>query len=327
MGRTCHTIGDYKLIPIRYKDRLDIMRWRNAQIFHLRQKEILTEEQQNKYFENVVAKLYEEEYPNQILFSYLENDICIGYGGLVHINWYSGNAEISFIIDPALEKEYFNLHWKMYLSLLYKYAFEDLNLHKVYTYAFDIRLYLYKALEEGGLTFEARLKEHFLFNKEYKDVVTHYKLNPIVLDENNFYLRKATIEDAKTLFYWTNETVTRSNSFNSEPIPWDNHIKWLREKLETDKSCIYILQNSEIDCPLGQIRLDYNDNKWFISYSIDKQYRGKGLGFIILKLIKQEHPDLKLHGEVKPDNMVSTKAFIKAGFKEQAEIDRLLYIG
>lgn len=179
MERNSYSVGDYELVPIRYEDRLDIMKWRNAQIFHLRQKELLTEEMQDQYFQTVVAKLYDEEYPSQILFSYLEKGKCIGYGGLVHIDWNSKNAEISFIVDPELEKDFFNLHWKMYLTLLYKYAFEDLNLHKIYTYAFDVRPHLYEALEEGGLQFESRLKEHFLFNGEFKDVLIHSKWTDI----------------------------------------------------------------------------------------------------------------------------------------------------
>lgn len=322
MGRTCNEIGNYKLVPIRYEDRFDIMQWRNKQIFHLRQKEPLTEELQDKYFKNVVAKLYDEEYPEQILFSYLEKDKCIGYGGLVHIDWYSQNAEISFIIDPTLEKECFNLHWKMYLSLLYKYAFEDLNLHKVYTYAFDVRPYLYEALEEGGLIYEAHLKEHFFFNREYKDVVTHYKLNPIILENNSFYLRKVTIEDAQTLYYWANEASVRSNSFNTEPISWEGHLNWFRKKLETDKSEIYILYNSNIDRPLGQIRLDYSEEEdsWYIDYSIDKLYRGKKLGSIVLNLIKEEQSNKKLKACVKSNNLASIKTFIKSDFKECSKI-------
>jgi RimJ/RimL family protein N-acetyltransferase len=180
MQGNCYSLDEYKLIPIRYEDRLDVMRWRNEQIYHLRQKELLTEEQQDKYFKEVVRSLFDEEYPSQILFSYLDGEKCIGYGGLVHIDWQSKNAEISFIMDTTLESKYFNLHWKNYLTLLYKYAFEELNLHKIYTYAFDIRPYLYKALEEGGLVFEAKLKEYFLFEGEYKDVVIHSKLNSIL---------------------------------------------------------------------------------------------------------------------------------------------------
>ena len=42
-------VGDYKIIPIRGEDKFLIMKWRNDQMFHLRQKEILTRTNQEKY--------------------------------------------------------------------------------------------------------------------------------------------------------------------------------------------------------------------------------------------------------------------------------------
>ena len=165
--------GRFELVPIRYEDRFLIMKWRNEQIYHLRQAHPLTEENQQRYFDNVVAKLFDNPRPDQILFSYLENGICIGYGGLVHINWIDRNAEISFIMDTSLESEHFAEHWSNYLSMLHNVAFDDLSLHKIYTYAFDLRPHLYTTLEANGFTREAALKEHCLFNGEYKDVVIH----------------------------------------------------------------------------------------------------------------------------------------------------------
>ena len=93
------SIGDYKIIPIRFEDRLDILKWRNEQIYHLRQDKILTKEVQDNYFREIVASIFSEKKPNQILFSYLKNQKCIGYGGLVHINWTDKNAEISFLMN------------------------------------------------------------------------------------------------------------------------------------------------------------------------------------------------------------------------------------
>jgi RimJ/RimL family protein N-acetyltransferase len=169
--------GDYKIIPIRYKDRMDILKWRNEQIFHLRQPKPLTIEDQENYFSTTVAKIFDQEPPNQLLFSYLENDVCIGYGGLVHINWIDKNAEISFIMNTELEKENFEFHWGTYLGLIQQLAFHELNLHKIYTYAFDLRPHLYTAVESCGFYKEATLNEHCLFNGEYKDVIIHSKIN------------------------------------------------------------------------------------------------------------------------------------------------------
>ena len=44
----------------------------------------------------MVKKQFKEKQPNQLLFSFIENNLLIGYGGLVHIDWTNKNAEISF---------------------------------------------------------------------------------------------------------------------------------------------------------------------------------------------------------------------------------------
>ena len=60
--------GEYSIVPIRYQDRFKIMQWRNEQIYHLRQAKPLTKVDQENYFTNVVAKLFEKKQPGQILF-------------------------------------------------------------------------------------------------------------------------------------------------------------------------------------------------------------------------------------------------------------------
>ena len=167
----------FSIVPIRHEDRFDIMKWRNEQIYHLRQNKQLTGEDQDAYFHNIINKLFDQTQPKQILFSYLENDTCIGYGGLVHINWIDKNAEISFIMNTELETEYFQKHWKTFLDLIVQVAFKELKLHKIYTYAFDLRPKLYEALKESGFEEAVRLKEHCLFDNIYIDVIIHSKFN------------------------------------------------------------------------------------------------------------------------------------------------------
>ncbi|MCK8141470.1 GNAT family N-acetyltransferase [Flavobacterium sp. I-SCBP12n] len=169
--------GNFSIVPIRFEDRMEILKWRNEQIYHLRQNKPLTAEDQDNYFLNVISKLFDADQPNQILFSYLENDVCIGYGGLVHINWLDKNAEISFIMNTELEENYFQFHWKNYLGLIEKIAFEELNLHKIFTYAFDLRPHLYSVLESAGFSKEASLEQHCFFGGEFIDVIIHSKKN------------------------------------------------------------------------------------------------------------------------------------------------------
>ena len=177
LKRQEYKLGDYSLVPLRYEDRFDIMNWRNEQIYHLRQARPLTEEDQQYYFDSVVAKLFGQSMPDQVLFSFLENGRCVGYGGLVHINWIDRNAEISFLMDTRLEEGHFAEYWSIYLSMLKELSFDDLGLHKIYTYAFDLRPHLYTVLEANGFVREAILKDHCLFEGLYKDVVIHSYIN------------------------------------------------------------------------------------------------------------------------------------------------------
>ena len=150
---------NFSLVPIRDMDKFKIMNWRNEQLYHLRQKEKLTKKDQINYFKNTILKLFNDYQPSQILFSFLENNICIGYGGLVHINWNDKNAELSFIIDTKLEKKEFSKHWKIFLNLIEKVAFEQLNFFKLYTYAYDLRPKLYKVLEDNGYIKEKEIND------------------------------------------------------------------------------------------------------------------------------------------------------------------------
>lgn len=175
LDKVIFTSGDYSIVPIRDEDKYHIMKWRNEQMYHLRQAEPLTKEKQDQYFEHTVAKLFEQEKPNQILFSFLKDEKCIGYGGLVHINWIDKNAEISFIMDTKLESEYFTEHWSVFLRLLEEVAFQEIKMHKLFVFAFDLRPHLYTMLESNAYKQDARLKEHCFFGDEYLDVVIHYK--------------------------------------------------------------------------------------------------------------------------------------------------------
>ena len=167
---------NYTLVPIRMEDRLEIMKWRNEQIYHLRQAEPLTESQQNWYFDQVVAMLFDSEKPSQLLFSFLMDNKCIGYGGLVHINWIDKHAEISFIMETDLEEDNFDAIWSAYLPLIEEVAFRNLDFHKLFVYAFDLRPHLYRVLEKNDYFLDARLKDHCLFQDEFKDVVIYSKL-------------------------------------------------------------------------------------------------------------------------------------------------------
>jgi RimJ/RimL family protein N-acetyltransferase len=308
-----YRLDKFSLVTLRNEDKFAIMKWRNEQIYHLRQNKPLTAEDQNNYFSNVVSKLFEAEQPNQILFSYLENDVCIGYGGLVHINWIDKNAEISFIMNTELEEKSFHFHWTTYLSLIEQVAFEGLGLHKIYTYAFDLRPKLYKAMETTGFEQEAKLKKHCFFDEKYIDVLIHSKINPSYLTS-----REALIGDIDLFFKWTNEIDVRNQSYNSEEIEFTNHKKWFEEKI-ADSSCHLLVFENGKKQAVGQVRIqENNNNKAIIGVSIDKNHRGKKHAKHILKSASEYFlklkPNFNLSAYIKEENVISKKVFENAGY-------------
>ncbi len=227
-------LGQYKIVPIRYEDRDSILKWRNEQMYHLRQKENINKTEQDNYFNTVVKKLFLEEKPDQLLFSYLKNDKCIGYGGLVHINWKEKEAEISFIMQTSLEKAQFDFNWSMFLVLIEKIAFIELNLCKINTYAFDLRPHLYPMLINNGFAEEKRLKHHVEIDSKKTDVFIHSKLN------KGFNLRPATIDDEQITYRWATDSVIRKYAFQQNEIKEQEHKNWFLNQLKNEKSVYFI---------------------------------------------------------------------------------------
>lgn len=307
--------GKYSIVPIRRKDRYDIMKWRNEQIYHLRQNQPLTVADQDRYFDDIIPALFSQDQPGQLLFSYLEDDRCIGYGGLVHINWVDQNAEISFIMDTSLEESYFHHHWYIYLSLIERVAFHELNLHKIFTFAFDVRPELYKILEASNYKREAVLKEHGVVGGNFIDVIIHTKIH------RNIVIRKAAKNDEMLIFEWANDPLTRANSFNSSPITFEDHSSWFDKKIN-DANAVYFI--CELDNrPCGFVRFDIENGIATIGILIDKSYRGRGLAceFIMRCCRKFRNvSNATIVAVIKSDNIASKVSFENAGFLFVGEV-------
>ncbi|PTC02979.1 hypothetical protein C9980_20395 [Vibrio mediterranei] len=136
--------------PIRYSDRFKIMEWRNAQMFHLRQDKMLTEQDQEAYFQNVLAPSFDMENPTQLLFSYDRKGSFSGYGGFVHINYHQGSAELSFLVDPQQSEEQQSVHWREFFLFADKFVAAHGQINTLYGYCYDIRPWLYPLYEDAG---------------------------------------------------------------------------------------------------------------------------------------------------------------------------------
>ncbi|EPY6470923.1 GNAT family N-acetyltransferase [Clostridium sporogenes] len=142
------------------------------------------------------------------------------------------------------------------------------------------------------------------------------------------YLKKVLKKDCDLLFNWANEEITRKNSFNSEKIAYEDHIKWFENKMQSNNCFMYIFYINEI--PVGQIRIDLCETIGIISYSLDKDYRGKGLSKKMILLLESEIYNLdiginKLVGDVKKENLASQKIFEKLNYLKVNENNSLRY--
>jgi UDP-2,4-diacetamido-2,4,6-trideoxy-beta-L-altropyranose hydrolase len=126
--------------------------------------------------------------------------------------------------------------------------------------------------------------------------------------------------DCRLLWEWANDPVVRVSAFSSEPIPWDGHVSWFREKLN-DPSCRMFVALDATGVPVGQIRFGdrgVSDTGFDIDITVDGRFRGLGYASRLIELgINRAGAGSgvqQFHAFVKPENVASVKAFERAGF-------------
>jgi len=137
-------------------------------------------------------------------------------------------------------------------------------------------------------------------------------------------LRPAQAADLWLYHWWANDPQVRRQSFNSEPIPLDQHRRWFVERLGSPLALMRVLEDGH-GLPMGQIRLERETAdapRAVIGFSLDRLARGRGLAVPLLQLGLAElarcwgGPALEAYGEVRADNPASCRAFVRAGFQE-----------
>jgi UDP-2,4-diacetamido-2,4,6-trideoxy-beta-L-altropyranose hydrolase len=136
-------------------------------------------------------------------------------------------------------------------------------------------------------------------------------------------LRPMNQHDLMTVFNWANDPEVRKYAFNPEPISLETHTNWFNSKLQSNHTHLFMMETN--GQPAGQIRFDYRENEWVISYLLDSTFRGKGLGKTLIEkgieALRAKHPGpLTITGFVLNENKASKKTFIDGGFDEQFDI-------
>lgn len=130
-------------------------------------------------------------------------------------------------------------------------------------------------------------------------------------------LREVVAEDCEQLLTWRNEPAARMYSTNKHHISLEEHLAWFLSSIKDVNQHMFIGLWSGHN--IGIIRFHTAEYQTMVSITLDKKFRGIGLGarFLMagcreIRLIK---PLVKIiTAEIDPRNLASIKTFVSAGF-------------
>lgn len=140
------------------------------------------------------------------------------------------------------------------------------------------------------------------------------------ISHSSIRLRFADESDIAMVYEWQCLPETRRYALNTSIPTWNEHITWMRKKLNSHQDYFYIITHIDTNESLGVVRLDrlsaYN---YLISIFIDPEHYGKGIGSCTLKLIDKTHRNISIHARVLKNNLASQSLFEKSGYERCSE--------
>lgn len=135
--------------------------------------------------------------------------------------------------------------------------------------------------------------------------------------------RIAVSDDARLYFDWANDPLTRQQSFNSEPIIWENHEAWFFRKIADPNALLLVFETVD-NVPVGQVRFEkQTDGEVIIGVSLDTKFRGRGLATQLVteacRVCRKQWGNVPVTAYIKTENVASVRAFERAGFVPSAE--------
>lgn len=159
--------------PIRRTDSEEIRNWRNNQMKVLRQKELLTQQEQGLYFDEVVKGSLTAKRPDQILLGMEDQNNLVAYGGLVHISWEDQRAELSFLTNGFLDDDLYERYFAEFINYVVSVGKNNLGLHKIFTETYAFRRHHISVLEKNGMKKEGELADHIRLADSFYNSILH----------------------------------------------------------------------------------------------------------------------------------------------------------
>ena len=136
-------------------------------------------------------------------------------------------------------------------------------------------------------------------------------------------LRRVEPGDCRRLFDWANEAEVRRQSFNSEPISWEDHQRWFARKLQ-DPRCFHFVGLGGEGAEVGMVRFEVDGAIACISVSVDRGHRGGGMGAALIRAGVEAMAGVsevaQIQAYIKDENVASVRAFERAGFGDTEQV-------
>jgi len=109
-------------------------------------------------------------------------------------------------------------------------------------------------------------------------------------DAGALVARPATVRDARLLWQWRNDPLTRAGSRSPEEVSWEDHLRWLTSSLARPDRLLLVVQDGA--GPVGTVRWDLDgqaegpaegEREWEVSITVAPDRRGRSLGRPLLR--------------------------------------------
>lgn len=128
--------------------------------------------------------------------------------------------------------------------------------------------------------------------------------------------------DAKALFEWRNDPVTRAASHETAEIRMADHLAWLEKCLADPDRKLYV---AEIDgAAVGTVRADQTGGTWTLSWTVAPNRRGRGIGKRIAAKLAHAITN-PIRAEVRSENLASMRIAEHLGMRPVREVDGFLH--
>jgi len=131
-------------------------------------------------------------------------------------------------------------------------------------------------------------------------------------------VRPATLLDSRRIWEIRNDPSSRIYSHDSEIIPFEHHNAWYSEKYfqSNRNKCYVVVEDGYV---IGYCRIDLSGDIYLVSIGIDRAYRNRGYGYLLLSAAIKGRQ--KLVAYIFKNNLASQQLFKKVGFRATKETE------